>query len=114
MSLRRIVFSSPPVAPALDTVNASYGPYTGLELVAGNSTKGGPTCIGPLYLLLLLAFGVRLFAVLASILRMLLGTSRVFFALCMVAFAMMFCRGSMGFGSILMMFRCLNVLVSRH
>jgi hypothetical protein len=38
----------------------------------------------------------------------------MFFALCMVAFAMMFGSSAVGFGSILMMFGCFIVLVSSH
>jgi hypothetical protein len=72
------------------------------------------TYVGPPSLLLLLALGVRLLAGLSSILRVLLGARRVFFALCMIAFAMMFCGSAVGFGSILVMLGCLIVLVSSH
>src|SRR5271154_1945362 len=45
---------------------------------------------------------------------MLLRVGRVFFSLCMVAFAMLFGRGAMRLRSILMMFCRLVVLVSGH
>ena len=38
----------------------------------------------------------------------------MFFALCVVAFAMMFSRGAVGFGRILVMLSCLVVVVSSH
>lgn len=65
-------------------------------------------------LLLLLTLGVRLVAMLARSLGMLLGVRRVFFALRVIACAMMFGGGAMGFGSILVMFGRLIVLVFGH
>lgn len=64
--------------------------------------------------LLLPAFRIGLLTMLPSILRMLLGVFREFFALCVVAFAMMLCRSAMGLGGILVMFRRLVVFVSSH
>ena len=89
-------------AAAKNTVTASFG------------NEGGPICIEPLDLFLLLALGVSLIAVLARNLGMLLGICRVFFALRVVAFPMMFGRGAVGFGSVLVMFSCFIVLVSSH
>jgi hypothetical protein len=51
---------------------------------------------------------------LPSILGMLLGVCRVFFALGVVAFAMMFRRGAVGFGGILVVFGCFIMFVSSH
>ena len=51
---------------------------------------------------------------LASSLGMLLGFGGVFFALLMFTLAVMFSSGSMRFGSVLMMFSCFIVFVSRH
>ena len=36
------------------------------------------------------------------------------FALCVIAFAVMFGRGAMGFGGVLVMLRCFIMLVSSH
>jgi hypothetical protein len=65
-------------------------------------------------LLLLLTFRVSLLAVLARILRMLLGVSRMFLALRVVIFSVVFGRGAMGLGGILVMFGCFIVSVLRH
>jgi hypothetical protein len=65
-------------------------------------------------LFLLLALGMRLVAVLAGGLRMLLGIRRMLFALCVIAFAMVLGGGSMRFGGILVMFGCLIVFVFGH
>ena len=54
-------------------------------------------------------FSVSLLAVLAGILRMLLGVGRMFLALYVVVFSVMFGRSAMGFGGILVMFGCLIV-----
>jgi hypothetical protein len=51
---------------------------------------------------------------LASILRMLLGVRRVFFALGVVAFLMMFGGGAVGLGGVFVMFSCFIMLVSGH
>ena len=45
---------------------------------------------------------------------MLLGVCRVFFALGVVAFSMMFRRGAVRFGGILVVFGCLIMFVSSH
>jgi hypothetical protein len=65
-------------------------------------------------LLLLLAFGVRLIAMLVGGLRMLLCTLGVFLALGMIALAMMFRRRAMRFRSVFVMFGCLVVFVTSH
>jgi hypothetical protein len=57
---------------------------------------------------------MSLFAVLARILRMLLGTSRMFLTLCVIALAVMFRRGAMGFGSIFVMLGCFFVFFVSH
>jgi hypothetical protein len=57
---------------------------------------------------------MSLLAVLAGILRMLLGVGRMFLALYVVVFSVMFGRSAMGFGGILVMFSCLIVGVFRH
>jgi hypothetical protein len=69
---------------------------------------------GLLCLLLLLALGVGLLAFPPGILRMLLGVARVFLALRVIAFAMMFGCGPMGLGGIFVMFRRLVVFVFGH
>jgi hypothetical protein len=51
---------------------------------------------------------------LPSVLGMLLGVCRVFFALGVVAFSMMFRRGAVRFGGILVVFGCLIMFVSSH
>jgi hypothetical protein len=51
---------------------------------------------------------------LAGSLGMLLGIRRVFFALCVIALAMVFGGGAMRFGGILVMFGCLIVFVFGH
>jgi hypothetical protein len=68
----------------------------------------------PYYLLLLLTLGVRLLAVLARGLGMLLGACRVFFALRVIALAMMFSGAAVGFGGVLVMFGCFIVFVFGH
>ncbi len=65
-------------------------------------------------LLLLLAFRVRLIAMLVGGLRMLLCTLGVFLALGMIALAMMFRRRAMRFRSIVVMFGCLIMFVTSH
>jgi hypothetical protein len=65
-------------------------------------------------LLLLLTLSVSLLAVLAGILRMLLGVGRMFLVLYVVVFSVMFGRSAMGFGGILVMFGCLIMGVFRH
>jgi hypothetical protein len=55
----------------------------------GDQKVRGPTFAGPRRSLLLLAFGMGLFAVLASHLRMLLGVCGMLLALGMIALAMM-------------------------
>ena len=50
----------------------------------------------------------------AGILGMLLGVGRMFFALCMVSFAMMLSSGAVGLRRILVMLSCLVVVVSSH
>jgi hypothetical protein len=57
---------------------------------------------------------MSLLAVLAGILRMLLGVGRMFLALYVVVFSVMFGRSAMGFSGILVMFGCLIVGVFRH
>jgi hypothetical protein len=81
--------------------------------IPGLNSKKGPT-FGPLSLLLLLALVMSLLAGLSSILGVLLGVRRMFFALRMVPFAMLFCSSAVGLGSILVMFGCFVVLVSSH
>lgn len=54
---------------------------------------------------------MRLVAMLARSLGVLLGVCRVLFALRVIAFAMMLGGGTMRFGSILVMFGCLVVFV---
>jgi hypothetical protein len=63
---------------------------------------------------LLLAFAVGLLARLPGILRMLLGISGMFFALCVVAFAVMFGCRAMRLSGILVVLGCLIVFVSSH
>jgi hypothetical protein len=65
-------------------------------------------------LLLLLALGVRLVAVLMSSLRVLLRGSCVLLALGVIALAVVFRRGSVGFGRVFVVLRSLIVLVSCH
>jgi hypothetical protein len=65
-------------------------------------------------LLLLLALGMGLFAFFAGILGKLLGVGRMFFAFGVVVLAVLFRGGAMRFGSILVLFSCLIVCVSRH
>jgi hypothetical protein len=62
-------------------------------------------------LLLLLALGMRIFAMLVGGLRVLLCTRCMFLALCMVALAVMFCGGPMRLCSVFVMFRCLIMFV---
>jgi hypothetical protein len=57
---------------------------------------------------------VRLLAVLASGLGVLLGSGRVLLALCVIALAVVFGRSAVGFGSALVMFGCFVVFVSSH
>jgi hypothetical protein len=46
--------------------------------------------------------------------NVLLGAARMFLALCVVVFPMMFGRGAMGLGGILVMFGCIVVGIFRH
>jgi hypothetical protein len=62
----------------------------------------------------LLTFSVSLLALLAGILRMLLGVGRMFLALHVVVLSVLLGRGAMGLGGILVMFRRLIVGVFRH
>jgi hypothetical protein len=57
---------------------------------------------------------MSLVAVLAGGLRMLLSIRRVLFALCVIAFAMVFGGGAMRSGGTLVMFGCLIVFVFGH
>jgi uncharacterized membrane protein len=66
------------------------------------------------WLLLLLAFGVGLVAVLGSGLGVLLGIGRMFLAFRVIALAVMLCGGAMRFRRIFMVFGCLVVLVFSH
>jgi hypothetical protein len=63
---------------------------------------------------LLLTSRMGLFTMLVGRLRVLLGACGVFLPLGMIALALMFCSGSMGLGSVFVMFCCLVVLVSGH
>jgi uncharacterized membrane protein len=63
--------------------------------------KPGNSFVRTEALLRLLTFSVSLLAPLAGILRMLLGAGRMFFALHVVAFSVLFSRGAMGLGGIL-------------
>jgi hypothetical protein len=63
---------------------------------------------------LLLALGVRLFTVLISSLRMLLGGGRLLFALCMIALAVMFGGGTVSLCGVLVVLCSLVMLVSCH
>jgi hypothetical protein len=65
-------------------------------------------------LLLLLTFSMSFLALFPGILRMLLGGSRMFFALRVVILSVLLGRGAMGLGGILVMFRRLIVGVFRH
>jgi hypothetical protein len=70
---------------------------------------------GPLIqLLLLLALRMSLFAVLMSGLRVLFGTLSTFFALGMIALAVVFSGGTVCLGCIFVMFGGFVVFVSRH
>jgi hypothetical protein len=57
---------------------------------------------------------MRLLAMLASVLRMLLGIGGMFFALSVVTFAVLFCRGAMRFSSVFVVLGCLIMLISSH
>jgi hypothetical protein len=91
-----------------------------LSPIGGQSTNGNPqpkpgtSFTGGETSLLLLTFSVSLLAVLASVLRMLLGIGRMLFALHVVIFPVLFGRGAMRLGGILVMFRCLIVSIFRH
>jgi hypothetical protein len=61
-----------------------------------------------------LTLRVRLLAVLAGILRMSLSVGGVFFAFCVIAFAVVFGGFAMRFGGILVMLGSLIVFVSSH
>jgi hypothetical protein len=62
----------------------------------------------------LLTLGVRLVAVLASRLGMLLGTCRVFFTLRVITFTVMLSRSAVSFSRILVMLGCLVMFVFSH
>jgi hypothetical protein len=64
--------------------------------------------------LLLLAFRMGLLAMLVGRLRVLFGAGGVFLALGMIALAVMFGGGSMGLGSVFVMFCRFVVFVSRR
>ncbi|WP_154071296.1 hypothetical protein [Bradyrhizobium lablabi] len=64
--------------------------------------------------LLLLAFRMGLLAMLVGRLRVLFRADGVFLALGMIALAVMFGGGSMGLGSVFVMFGRFVVFVSRH
>jgi hypothetical protein len=68
----------------------------------------------PQLLLLLLALGVSLIALVAGTLGVLLGAGGMLFAFCMVVLAMMFGRSAVRLGSIFVMFGCLIVGISSH
>ena len=76
--------------------------------------EGGPTFAGPLCLLLLLALGVSLLAVLAGILGVLLGVRGVHFALCVVILPVVLGCRAMRLGGILVVFSRLIVFVLSH
>jgi hypothetical protein len=57
---------------------------------------------------------MSLLALLAGILRVLLGVGRMFFALRVVVLSVLLGRGAMGLGGILVKFSCLIVGVFRH
>jgi hypothetical protein len=86
-------------------------PTRGLSAASKNER---PDVSRALCLLLLLAFCVRLLAMLARILGMLLSICRMLFSLAVVALAMTFGRGAMGFSGIFVMFRSFVVLVFGH
>jgi hypothetical protein len=67
-----------------------------------------------LQLLLLLALGVGLVAVLRSGLGVLLSVGGMFLALRVIALAVMLCGGAMRFRRILMVFGCFVMLVFGH
>lgn len=77
--------------------------------------KAGPDYVGPgSRLLLLLALGVRLIAVLMSSLRMLLGGGRMLLTLGMVALAVVFRSGPVCLGRVLVVLGGFVVFVSSH
>jgi hypothetical protein len=76
--------------------------------------EAGDSFIRTEALLLLLTFSVSLLALLAGILRMLLGVGRMFLALYVVVLPVLLGRGAMGLGGILVKFSCLIVSVFRH
>jgi hypothetical protein len=63
---------------------------------------------------LLLTFRMGLFTMLVGRLRVLFGACGVFLPLGMIALAVMFGGGSMGLGSVFVMFCCFVVFVSGH